>query len=197
MRSRFFLFSVVALLIFAGCNFDYNNYPYQGETQPVIESTTPSAETPAASDSVPVPTVEAPVIDETAVSEPAAVESPVATESTAATEPVAEEAVEPETTTVVTSAPQTVTFNVSASQFSFSPNVLTVNKGDTVVINFTPTDVPHGFSLPDFNVSLSGEPGETATATFVADKAGTFTFACSVMCGSGHADMKGTFIVNE
>lgn len=93
-------------------------------------------------------------------------------------------------------AETTQTFNIVAQQFSFSPSTITVNQGDTVVFNLTSIDVPHGFSLPQFNVSEIITPGETTTVEFVADTTGTFTFACSLVCGSGHAGMTGTLVVN-
>ena len=38
---------------------------------------------------------------------------------------------------------------------------------------------------------------ETKKVEFVADKAGTFSFRCSVPCGSGHQLMQGTLVVLE
>jgi cytochrome c oxidase subunit II len=91
---------------------------------------------------------------------------------------------------------ETKEFTIAMTQFDFSPSTITVNKGDTVKINVTSSDVGHGFSLPEFGVDLKPAVGETATAEFVADKTGTFTFRCNVFCGSGHQGMKGTLIVN-
>lgn len=88
------------------------------------------------------------------------------------------------------------TFDVVAEQFSFSPSTLTVNQGDSVVLNLTTSDVPHGFSLPEFGVATTITPGKTSTVEFVADQSGTFSFSCSVVCGAGHTDMSGTLVVN-
>ena len=93
-------------------------------------------------------------------------------------------------------AAETKTFDVVASQFAFSPDTLTVNVGDTVVINLTSSDVPHGFSLSDFGISETITPGKTKTVEFVADQAGTFSFTCSVVCGAGHSGMRGSLVVN-
>lgn len=94
------------------------------------------------------------------------------------------------------STPTTQTFDVVAQQFEFSPASITVNQGDTVVLNLTTADVPHGFSLPQFDVNETITPGKTKTVEFVADTAGTFSFACSVVCGAGHSGMTGTLVVN-
>lgn len=91
---------------------------------------------------------------------------------------------------------ETKTFDVVANQFAFSPSTITVNAGDTVVINLTSSDVPHGFSLPDFGVSATITPGSTKTVEFVADAAGSYSFSCSVVCGAGHSGMRGTLVVN-
>lgn len=90
---------------------------------------------------------------------------------------------------------ETKTFDISMSRFAFTPSVLNVGVGDTVVINATAKDTTHGISIPEFKVNLVVPKGTTQTASFVADKAGTYTFRCSVYCGEGHSDMTGTLIV--
>jgi cytochrome c oxidase subunit 2 len=86
-------------------------------------------------------------------------------------------------------------FVISAKQWSFSPSSIKVKKGDRVVLKVTSTDVAHGFSLAQFGINETLEPGKTKTIEFVADKVGTFTFSCSVPCGAGHKAMSGTLIV--
>ncbi|UUZ84250.1 hypothetical protein LJK88_11305 [Paenibacillus sp. P26] len=49
----------------------------------------------------------------------------------------------------------------------------------------------HGVSIPDLKVNLN----KAGSVEFVADKAGTFGYNCYVMCGFGHATMKGKRIV--
>ena len=88
-----------------------------------------------------------------------------------------------------------VTINMTAERFTFAPSTITVKEGQTVTVNVTVKDATHGFRLADFGVNLTIPAGETQSVTFVADKKGAFKFACSVYCGSGHADMTGTLIV--
>ncbi len=99
--------------------------------------------------------------------------------------------------TTITGTGNVKEFNVQLSQFKFEPGTITVKKGDTVKLNLTSIDVPHGFSLPEFGASAAPQVGQTETVQFVADKTGTFTFRCSVLCGSGHATMSGTLVVEE
>lgn len=91
--------------------------------------------------------------------------------------------------------PKRVEINMTAKQWEFVPGTVTVNKGDTVILHITSTDVAHGIGMPQFGVSEDLPPGETVTVTFVADKEGTYTFFCNVYCGSGHREMKGTLVV--
>jgi heme/copper-type cytochrome/quinol oxidase subunit 2 len=89
-------------------------------------------------------------------------------------------------------------FSVEAFQWGFSPNVIRVKEGTRLMLHLTTRDVPHGFSLADFDVSETILPGKTTIASFVADKNGTFTFGCDIACGSGHPGMAksgGTLIV--
>ena len=93
------------------------------------------------------------------------------------------------------STPEVKEFNVIAKKWDFSPDTITVNEGDTVVLNVESIDVSHGFVLPEFGVSEFLSPGNTVKIEFVADKKGTFSFFCNVFCGSGHSGMRGTLIV--
>ncbi len=86
-------------------------------------------------------------------------------------------------------------FTMTAKQWEFSPDTITVNKGDTVVLSVRSIDVAHGFALPEFGVNEQLEPGKVVEVEFVADKTGTFSFFCSIVCGAGHGDMKGTLVV--
>jgi plastocyanin len=85
---------------------------------------------------------------------------------------------------------------VTAKQFSFTPNPIRVKLGETVRLRLTSVDVAHGFSLPAFGINEVLPPGQTVTVDFQATKKGTFPFACSVFCGSGHAGMTGSLIVD-
>lgn len=86
-------------------------------------------------------------------------------------------------------------FIITAKQWAFSPASITVKKGDMVVLKVTSADVAHGLNLPDFGINETIEPGKSKTVEFVADKAGSFTFSCSVPCGTGHKAMTGMLIV--
>lgn len=88
-------------------------------------------------------------------------------------------------------------FNITAKQWSFSPSVIEVKKGDAVTLNITSVDVLHGIVIEAFNVNTNLQPGKTVTVTFTADRTGSFPFFCSVICGDGHFDMIGKIVVTE
>lgn len=75
--------------------------------------------------------------------------------------------------------------------------VIHVKKGDHVVFKLKSSDVLHGFSLKDLGIYITDgiTPGKVKLVSFVADKAGTFTFSCNAICGENHEKMQGTLIV--
>ncbi len=94
-------------------------------------------------------------------------------------------------------APAERLIRVEASMFGFSPSEISVNPGDRVTVELVATDVVHGLSLDGYDFSLTAEPGQTVRKTFVADKAGTFRFRCSVPCGNLHPFIIGKLQVGQ
>ena len=92
-------------------------------------------------------------------------------------------------------SPAVKQFTIEASDWQFSPDTITVNKGDIVKITLVNKDVSHGIFIQDFGFDLKAGAGETATGQFSANKTGTFGFRCNVFCGEGHRNMTGTLIV--
>jgi heme/copper-type cytochrome/quinol oxidase subunit 2 len=92
---------------------------------------------------------------------------------------------------VLGAAPTERTLRIEASMFQFTPAEITLNPGDRVTVELVATDVVHGLSLDGYDFELTADPGQTATGTFVADKAGVFTFRCLVPCGNLHPFMIG------
>jgi cytochrome c oxidase subunit II len=80
---------------------------------------------------------------------------------------------------------------ITAKNFEFDKKEIHVKKGDKVQITLASADGYHGLEIPDYKVNIQGNQ----SAEFIADKAGTFVYHCSVMCGSGHEQMVGKLIV--
>ena len=87
-----------------------------------------------------------------------------------------------------------VEINMTARQFEFVPSQIKVKNGTLVRIKIRSEDVLHGFAIDEFGVNKQVGQSETVIE-FVADKTGTFTFYCSVYCGVGHSNMRGTLVV--
>ena len=101
------------------------------------------------------------------------------------------------TTVATTSTPKIVEFTVTGKNYSFTPNIISVKKGDTVKITFKDTQGFHDFKIDEFNVATPQiKGGSEAVVQFVADKSGSFQYYCSV--GKHRANgMWGTLTVTE
>lgn len=86
-------------------------------------------------------------------------------------------------------------FEIKAKKFSYTPNIIKVNKGDLVRIRLVSEDVHHGFFLDGYGINTSAHPGQEGSLKFIADKPGRFSFRCSVTCGEFHPYMVGYLVV--
>jgi len=86
-------------------------------------------------------------------------------------------------------------FTVSGQNFSFTPSLITVAKGDKVKITFKNTSGFHDFRIDEFDVATKqSQSPATEVLEFTADKIGSFEYYCSI--GTHRAmGMKGTFKV--
>ena len=86
---------------------------------------------------------------------------------------------------------------VTLRKYELSPGLVRVRKGEQVRLIMAAVDHDHGFKLEDFNINQKIPRGTTVAVEFTADKAGTFEFRCSNVCGLGHRNMKGTLVAEE
>jgi len=110
--------------------------------------------------------------------------------------PGASEPTAPTSSATSTTQSSVKEFTVTNKGYVFSPKTLTVNKGDTVKITFTNGGGTHNLMIDGYDVGTKTiQGGQSDSFEFVADKAGTFEFYCSV--GNHRAmGMVGTFTVN-
>lgn len=82
-----------------------------------------------------------------------------------------------------------------------NPEHVTVNKGDIVTFYLTnlerAEDETHGFTIDDYNVHASLEPGKTVAVTFKADREGVFPYYCTEFCSALHLEMMGYLLVKD
>ncbi len=92
--------------------------------------------------------------------------------------------------------PEVKTFEVLARRFAFEPATIEVTEGDRVRLVVTSADGVHGVGIRKFKVNTLVPRGpKSVTIEFTATEAGTFPIVCSEACGDGHADMRGTLVV--
>ncbi len=104
---------------------------------------------------------------------------------------------------------------IDARRFGYSPSRVVVNKGDTIHLRFSTSDVTHGFQLDGYPIELIARKGVTfqkdfwqkekghlktewnrlSTVKFVAHRTGKFIFRCTETCGNLHPFMTGELIV--
>jgi len=84
---------------------------------------------------------------------------------------------------------------IQAKRFVYTPNEITIKKGEAVVLEFTSLDFVHGFNIPDLKIRADLPPGQITRVSIKPEKAGVYDFLCDNFCGSGHEEMSGRIIV--
>ena len=86
---------------------------------------------------------------------------------------------------------------IHAKRFGFTPDQITLKKGETVKIRLVSEDVTHGFFLRPLKIDEEVSPGQPTEIVLTPDKTGTFTTICDHFCGVNHGNMKMTIVVSE
>jgi cytochrome c oxidase subunit 2 len=86
---------------------------------------------------------------------------------------------------------------ITASKFHFTPDHITLVKGQPVTLQLTSTDRTHGFLIRALRIDTDIKPGTVTQMTVTPTTAGTFKAICDHYCGVGHGGMKMTVVVQE
>jgi len=78
---------------------------------------------------------------------------------------------------------------IVAKRFSYTPEEITLKKGEPVVLVFHSEDVPHGIKFKELNLQSEIGKGAPSELSFTPAMAGDFVGHCSHFCGSGHGSM--------
>jgi cytochrome c oxidase subunit 2 len=84
---------------------------------------------------------------------------------------------------------------ITAKRFEFSPNVVTLRRGEPVTIHLTALDRAHGLLVKPLGIDLDADRGDPDQVTITPKTAGTFPAICDHYCGMGHGNMKMTFVI--
>ena len=79
---------------------------------------------------------------------------------------------------------------IKAKKFEFTPDEVTLKKGEPVILRLTTEDRTHGFLLKPMNVDTDIPPGKTTDIAVSPQVAGDYTVVCDHYCGYGHGNMK-------
>ena len=86
---------------------------------------------------------------------------------------------------------------ITASKFHFTPDHITLVKGQPVTLQLTSTDKTHGFLIRALKIDTDIKPATVTQITVTPESAGTFKAICDHYCGLGHSAMKMTVVVQE
>jgi len=84
---------------------------------------------------------------------------------------------------------------ITAKRFGFTPDQITLKKGETVTLRLKSEDVTHGFFLRALKIDEIVEPGTPTDITITPQTAGTFTPICDHFCGANHGNMNMKIVV--
>ncbi len=86
--------------------------------------------------------------------------------------------------------------NLAGEDGAWSQDTIRVTQGQKLRLRLTSNDVVHGFMLEGYGIDIDEVyPGKVQVIEIVADKAGIFPFACTVLCSDDHRSMRGKLIV--
>ncbi len=90
-------------------------------------------------------------------------------------------------------APRVV--EITARRFQFTPGVVTLRRGEPVILRLRSEDVMHGFYSKPLGIDTVIEPGKGTDVPLTPAESGQFAVICHHFCGSGHGGMKLTLDV--
>jgi len=86
---------------------------------------------------------------------------------------------------------------ITASRFAFTPNEITIKKGEQVTLEVQSKDVDHGLEIEELGVRIEVKKGSPTNVKLNPTSEGTFEGKCAHFCGTGHGSMTFTVHVVE
>jgi cytochrome c oxidase subunit II len=86
--------------------------------------------------------------------------------------------------------PQPRVIAISAKTFEYTPNQVTLKRGEPVTFRVSSQDRAHGFFQKELGLELDLTTDHATEVTITPQTAGRFVVICDHFCGSGHGNMK-------
>ncbi len=86
------------------------------------------------------------------------------------------------------------TVEVHAKRYSFSPDEITISKGEKVTLVISSEDATHSLVIPGLHVNQEISKGHPVSVEINSDEVGDFVGQCGHFCGNGHGSMR--FVVH-
>src|SRR5438045_7189166 len=87
-------------------------------------------------------------------------------------------------------------FDVTATNYHFTPDRVEVKQDELVKLTVRSTDVAYSVTIDEYRVSKRVPAGGEVSFEFRADRPGTFPFYSNLTSDSRHKAMKGDFVVH-
>jgi cytochrome c oxidase subunit II len=78
---------------------------------------------------------------------------------------------------------------ITAKKFEFTPDEITLKRGQPVILRLTSSDRIHGFFSKALKFDTDIPPGKTTDVAITPDTVGDFKIICDHYCGTGHGNM--------
>jgi cytochrome c oxidase subunit 2 len=92
-------------------------------------------------------------------------------------------------------APNRREFELTASNYRFTPDRIEVTQDELVKLTVRSMDVAYSLTIDEYRVSKRVPAGGEVTFEFRADRVGTFPFYSNLTSESRHQGMKGALVV--
>jgi nitrous-oxide reductase len=94
-------------------------------------------------------------------------------------------------------APTRREFAVTATRFTFEPQMLEVRQDDLVKVTFRAEDIAHSFTIDAYRIAKRAGAGQAVVFEFRADRPGRFPFYCNLSIDDRCRDMRGELVVRS
>lgn len=85
--------------------------------------------------------------------------------------------------------------DITAKRFAFSPTEVHLKAGQPVTLHLVSQDVKHGFFSRPLGLDETIPAGQSIDVKVTPQAPGKYSIICDNFCGSGHGNMKMTFVV--